>query len=241
MRIFSDSWAAYRNLNDEGFQHFNVSHKTNFKAVYKNLKTNGHIECCTKNIEGAWKHAKDHFKRINGCGLSTFEGHLSKVVWRNHVKYDNIYYSFYTKVCSIYTLDKPPTFHYSTPLWTGNDVTHRRMSFVPEGSDVEKIYSPPPETSSSSEPDPIDFETPPYVSDTNTPDNQAEQPDLVTQLQEVCHRYIKKKMLTLSLKKSPTASMDNEKSPILINTSSDNECESTSHEQPHQNINVRKR
>ena len=61
-RIFSDSWPAYRDLNDEGFEHFTVCHKSNFKAVYKNLKTNEQIECCTNNIEGAWKHAKDHFK-----------------------------------------------------------------------------------------------------------------------------------------------------------------------------------
>ena len=113
------------------------------------------------------------------------------------------------------------------------------MSFVPEGSDVEQIDSPRPETSSSSEPEQSDIETPPYVSDTNTPDNPAEPPDPVTQFEEVCHRY-KQKMLTLSLKKSPTVPMDNEKSPIVINTSSDDECEPTSHERGPQNVTVRK-
>ena len=86
-RIFSDNWTAYINLNDKGFEHFTVCHKTNVKAVYKNMKTNEEIECCTNNTECACKHAKDHFKRINGCGLGTFEGHLSEVVCMNHVKH----------------------------------------------------------------------------------------------------------------------------------------------------------
>ena len=42
--ILSDGWKAYINLNDHGYKHFSVIHKTAFKAVYKNLKTGEILE-----------------------------------------------------------------------------------------------------------------------------------------------------------------------------------------------------
>ena len=38
-RIFSDSWGAYLGLNDLGYSHYTVVHKTNFKQRYINQET----------------------------------------------------------------------------------------------------------------------------------------------------------------------------------------------------------
>ena len=65
-RIFSDSWAAYMSLNEMGYQHFTVCHKTTFKQKYQSVDTGEIIECQTNTIEGAWKHCKDHFRKISG-------------------------------------------------------------------------------------------------------------------------------------------------------------------------------
>lgn len=35
------------------------------------------VEVGTNRIEGAWKHAKDHFRRINGTSMINFEAHLA--------------------------------------------------------------------------------------------------------------------------------------------------------------------
>ena len=37
----------------------------------------------TNRIEGAWKHAKSHFRKINGTSLANFEVHLAEIIWRN--------------------------------------------------------------------------------------------------------------------------------------------------------------
>ena len=63
----------YGQLNDLGYNHFSVCQKRNFKAQYKNEVTGELIDVCTKRIEGAWKHAKKHFKDINGTSLQNFE------------------------------------------------------------------------------------------------------------------------------------------------------------------------
>ena len=199
-RIFSDCWAAYRGLNSEGYEHFTVSHKTNFKAKYKNVETGEIIECCTNSIEGAWKHAKAHFRKINGCSLSTFGGHLSEIIWRNHVKNDNIFEAFYTQITSIYTLKDKCTFNYSTPLfpsWTGRDVAHKRMSVIPEHSDVDVNDSPVEENSSSSETSQVELPTRP----------SSRSVDEATNFKSVCKRF-SEKMSTLLSGNSSTPSSD---------------------------------
>ena len=81
--IFSDGWAAYKCLPSMGFHHFVVEHKHAFKAIYRDTSTGEIQEVHTNRIEGAWKHAKEHFKRINGTTISNFEGHLMEVMFRN--------------------------------------------------------------------------------------------------------------------------------------------------------------
>lgn len=48
----------------------------------------------TNRIEGAWKHAKDHFCRMSGTNISQFEGHLCEIIWRAEAK-SNIYESYF--------------------------------------------------------------------------------------------------------------------------------------------------
>ena len=120
-RIFSDSWAAYMSLIEMGYQHFTVCHKTTFKQKFQSVDTGEIIECQTSTIEGAWKHCKDHYRKISGTNCKMFEQHLAEIVWRNHAKNKNKYVAFFDLVKSIYTLDLPPKYSYPNPLfdtWT---------------------------------------------------------------------------------------------------------------------------
>jgi len=57
-------------------------------------------------VEGSWAHAKKHFRSINGCSLSTFEGHLAEIMWHNHVSCNsgNEYDEFFTLLKRYYPL-----------------------------------------------------------------------------------------------------------------------------------------
>ena len=63
--IYSDGWSAYCELNDIGYTHFTVLHKYSFKKVYINQTTGEETTVHTNRIEGCWKHAKEHFKRMS--------------------------------------------------------------------------------------------------------------------------------------------------------------------------------
>lgn len=64
--IYSDGWSAYCKLNAAGYDHFTVLHKYLFKKIF---------EVNTNRIEGAWKHAKDHFWKISGTKITQFKGY----------------------------------------------------------------------------------------------------------------------------------------------------------------------
>lgn len=78
--IYSDGWSAYCGLNELGYNHFIVLHKYSFKKVYINQDTRKEVEIHTNRIEGAWKHAKDYFRRMSGTNISQFEGHLCEIM-----------------------------------------------------------------------------------------------------------------------------------------------------------------
>lgn len=63
-RILSDSWTAYLHVNELGYEHCSVTHKTTFKQSYRNVQT-GEI-VCTTNIFGAWKISREHFRELMG-------------------------------------------------------------------------------------------------------------------------------------------------------------------------------
>ena len=63
----------------------------------------------TNRIEGAWQHAKNHFRKMSGTLSSQFEGHLADIIWRSRTK-GNVYEAFFNLVKTVYALDGPPVF-----------------------------------------------------------------------------------------------------------------------------------
>jgi transposase-like protein len=119
--IYSDGWSAYCPLNEMGYSHFTVLHKYAFKKSYINTATNEEVQVHTNRIEGAWKHAKDHFRRMAGTKIGQFEGHLAEIMWRAEAK-ANVYEAFFDLLRQVYPLNGPAHYHYSTPLfdtWSG--------------------------------------------------------------------------------------------------------------------------
>jgi len=152
--IYSDGWSAYCDLNNEGYRHFTVVHKYTFKSFYKNVETGAVVEVHTNRIEGAWRHAKTHFRKISGTKLTQFEGHLAEVMWRSQVK-ANVYGPFFDLLRSVYTLQGPPTYTYARPLFDSWDVSsiNEEWELIPyvsdddvEDDDVPSQRQPRPQT-----------------------------------------------------------------------------------------------
>ena len=68
----------------------------------------------TNRMGGAWKHAKDHINKMGGIQYTLFMGHMAEIMWRDEAK-GNTCNSFYD-LRSIYSLDRDPKYHHSTPL-----------------------------------------------------------------------------------------------------------------------------
>ena len=62
--IYTDGWRGYANLPNIGlgYKHYLVNHSNTFKAVYENAETGDIVNVDTNKIEGAWSHAKKHFR-----------------------------------------------------------------------------------------------------------------------------------------------------------------------------------
>ena len=87
------------------------------------------MECHTNRIEGAWKHCKDHYRRINGTNTKLFEQQMGEMVWRNHIYNGNKSAKFFELVKRTYPLNEDKKLTYSTPLfkmWTPTN------SIIPE-------------------------------------------------------------------------------------------------------------
>nr|XP_011443777.2 uncharacterized protein LOC105339761 [Crassostrea gigas] len=146
--IYSDGWSAYCKLNESGYEHFTVIHKYSFKKTYVNTKTHDIVEVHTNRIEGAWKHAKDHFRKLSGTKITQFEGHLAEIMWRSAEK-GNVYQAFVDFFRSFYTLTGPAEYSYSTPLfntWDGVPLPAANSQFDewkirPENTDAESDAS----------------------------------------------------------------------------------------------------
>jgi hypothetical protein len=70
-------------------------------------------------IEGAWRQAKDYFRRMPGTKVVQFEGHLAEIIWRAEAK-SNVYEAFFGLLRQVYLLNGPA--HFSKPLfntWSG--------------------------------------------------------------------------------------------------------------------------
>ena len=82
--IYNDGWSAYFNLNDIGYDQFTILHKFSLKKIYRHKITNEKKIVHTNRIEGAWKHAKDYFRKMSGTNKRQLESYLAEVIWRNH-------------------------------------------------------------------------------------------------------------------------------------------------------------
>lgn len=134
--IYSDGWTAYCELNSLGYRHFTVLHKYSFKKVYKNISTGEEEVVCTNQIEGAWKHAKDHFRRMSGTKVRQFEGHLAEIMWRSEKK-GNLYGGFFESLKSIFTLQSAADYRYTTPLFDSWKMD-AESTVAPINTDVEE-------------------------------------------------------------------------------------------------------
>ena len=65
-KVFTDAWGGYRQLNAQGYEAYVVVHSRNYQQSYINMVTGEVVIVTTNAIEGAWAHAKAHFRRING-------------------------------------------------------------------------------------------------------------------------------------------------------------------------------
>ena len=66
IKVFTDAWGGYRQLNAEGYEAYVLVHSRNYQQSYINMVTGEVVIVSTNAIEGAWAHAKAHFHRING-------------------------------------------------------------------------------------------------------------------------------------------------------------------------------
>jgi len=80
--VITDGWAAYAGLGALGYTHYVVEHKKAFTCQCRDQSTGQVITVHTNRIEGAWKHAKDYFRRMNGTKVTQFESHLCELMWR---------------------------------------------------------------------------------------------------------------------------------------------------------------
>ena len=80
--VITDGWAAYVGLGLLGYTHYVVEHKHAFSCQCRDQITGELLTVHTNRIEGAWKHAKDYFKRMNGTKVRQFESHLCELMWR---------------------------------------------------------------------------------------------------------------------------------------------------------------
>ena len=113
--IYSDGWSVYCGLNDLGYHHFTVLHKYSFKKVYIQKDTREEVEIHTNRTEGAWKHAKEHFRRLSGTKILQFEGNICEIMWRAEAK-SHVYERFFGYLKNIYNLNGPPAYTYPTPF-----------------------------------------------------------------------------------------------------------------------------
>ena len=138
--MYSDGWSAYCDLNDIGYTHFTVLYLYSFTKTYVNQSTGEEITVHTNRNEGCWKHAKEPFKCMSSTKLSQFEGHLAEVIWRSEVK-GAVYDKFFKLLKSVYTLDAPANYLYTTPLFDSWSIdssdTPSRFTIEPMNTDAE--------------------------------------------------------------------------------------------------------
>ena len=90
--IWTDMWAAYRNLPQLGFAHGTVNHTLNFVAPLTGVTTD--------RVETLWQRAKAKFKAIYGpTNRGMVEDYLSEFIWSQRFR-DNPFFNFWYQVAT---------------------------------------------------------------------------------------------------------------------------------------------
>ena len=72
--VVSDLWAAYRTVNNLGYQHLTVNHRVNF--------VNPIMHATTNHVESMWCHAKLRNKKECGTNRNLLNSYLIEFMWR---------------------------------------------------------------------------------------------------------------------------------------------------------------
>lgn len=93
--IISDCWAAYKCLEDEGFQHLSVNHSLTFVDPETGAHTNA--------IEGTWSGIKKDLPRKHE--KNNFDSYLAEYMWRRrhgHLQTDAAFKEYLQDVIKVY-------------------------------------------------------------------------------------------------------------------------------------------
>lgn len=71
--IYSDQWAAYYTIGEEGYSHATVNHSKEFKSA---------DGCCTNGIEGLWGMAKLRIKKMKGIFPARLPAIIDEFMYR---------------------------------------------------------------------------------------------------------------------------------------------------------------
>jgi transposase-like protein len=82
-RIYSDQWAAYRNLNMHGYIHQTVNHSLHFVNPISGVHT--------QNIESYWNKHKSRIKAMRGMLRSSLDDYLMEFMWRERFEDSGLY------------------------------------------------------------------------------------------------------------------------------------------------------
>ena len=72
--IWSDEWAAYRQISSLGYTHQTVNHSRNFWDPVTNV--------CTNHVEAYWNAVKRRFKKMFGTAKTMIPSYLDEHMWR---------------------------------------------------------------------------------------------------------------------------------------------------------------
>ena len=73
--IMTDSWKAYNQLNQLGYNHYTVNHSENFRDPVTGA--------CTNAIEAYWSRLKGYLRQMNSMGSRLTSEHIDAFMWHD--------------------------------------------------------------------------------------------------------------------------------------------------------------
>ena len=81
--IYSDKWAAYRDITGLGFQYYTVNHSLNFVNPDNGVHT--------QHIESYWNKNKIYIKKMKGAKKEDLNSYLDEYMWRERFRNNEFY------------------------------------------------------------------------------------------------------------------------------------------------------